>query len=69
MTPSTLVPAYQHSARQHLTTVELVDVELNRCIRYRAGAANEQRRAHFDARVKFLTRLRGEVATPDLFTV
>lgn len=75
MTPSTLVisgggrfvPAYFVSARESLRTVADVDAEIDRNKRFMASAANGARRAHFESRVKFLTKLRGEVATPTLF--
>lgn len=76
MTPSTLVPAggrdvpdYVISARQHLTTVADVDAEIDRCKRFSASAHNAARRAHWQSRLRFLTQLRGEVATPELFAV
>lgn len=76
MTPSTLVPGhrpvpsdYFASARANLHNLADVDAEIDRNRRFMAGAANEHRRAHFEARVKFLSKLRGEVATPELFAV
>lgn len=67
MTPATLVPAYCVTARQQLTTVADVDAEIDRCRRFSASAYNAARRAHWQSRLKFLTQLRGEVATPELF--
>lgn len=58
---------YEINARQSLTTPALVDAEIDRCRRFRASAANDARRNHYEARLRFLTKLRGEVATPELF--
>lgn len=58
---------YELAARESLTTVADVDAEIDRCRRFRAGAANDSRRNHYEARLRFLTKLRGEVATPQLF--